>query len=116
MDTYAFRHPRGSGYLNREGGEPCCLCCETLVSYSADDYEHPELIDDDDKLSRPPCNETARYVYAQDEANARLIAAAPEMLALLRGLLDEAKNQNRGMVSDAGLRAMILLARIDGGV
>ena len=53
MKIYAFRHENG-GYLNREGGEPCCLCSETLVSYDSTDYPDAEEIKDESLLQRKP--------------------------------------------------------------
>lgn len=55
---YAFRHKNG-GYINKEGGEPCDLCSETLVSYSSDDVDAEPIeltARDHELLKRKPCN------------------------------------------------------------
>ena len=53
MKIYAFRHQNG-GYLNQDGGEPCCLCSKSLVSYDETDFPDAIEIVDESLLQREP--------------------------------------------------------------
>jgi hypothetical protein len=75
------------------------------VIYAEDDCEHHAIAD-------ASCNHTCRLPH-ETEANARLIAAAPDLLAALAALTawDEADTAAGGDVDFDGLRDVINSAR-----
>jgi len=96
------RHTPGPWEIDRTKNyyKPCIRHNGTIVAYMADNGSGH--VREADKV----------LAEATDEINARLIAAAPEMLALLKGLVQDW--QEMGLVEDDTLgRISGLLAKIE---
>ena len=75
-------------------GEPVALLCDVNDPMSGTVIDWPRGNDSGTAMSIDD---------AENEANARLIAAAPETLAALKSLLDSIENVDFSVLDDAGL-------------